>query len=987
MQFRLVLSIMTMLACVPGLVAQSESPFYPTPKTVPEFWSAVQFEIRLGNYERAAERLNSLLALEPDDKTLMDLLKPRPDSKDEGIAPFLRLRNIPTWNKDVRKNKEAKDQVETLIGKLTTAMKNELTNPVRIRKYVNNLAASPEEAAFALNELRKSGTAIMPEVVKILKERTNPAVHSALLQALPELAIETTGGLVLLLSQADAKLQSELIDVLQTRSNPRELTTNATTDPIPTYWKLLGDANTTDTVRAKVRATLEKLFTVDLDRQPDPALRKPQGQLNAIANRFHNDKANLRVLGGDEKNEKVHTVWVPDGEAVKETLLSRREALTYYALRYARWALAQQSDFVEAQTTFLTVAIEQQALLQPGTPLADAAPQLQAILSGASFAFLQDFMHSAIRDKRTAVVLSLVRTLGDRAEIKAAQPEARAGSEFRPALLVQAMDYPDPRVQFAATEALLKMPGSPVHLNTDRVVKVLSETLLAGIRGAGTPQALLGDPDPVRAQAIVNSLRQIGYRTEIAPTGRELMRRLRLKADIDLVLIDHHLPDPMLVDMLAQIRADRRGKALPVLVIASPEGVTPISTMTSLGRLALIVSMLDLPENPSFYGDIAQLTRDQTQRASEDEQKKMLLARHQAQVAYITKQVEDAGFQLSQELNAKIAYVSYLTLPFHPGQNLEKSLTTNTLVSLYERELLILQTLIPADLRRGFSLYPIDPAREIVGVDEVPIQTWRMRIPEETAPSELQRRRLSNLLTTIAEHELKLSAELNPQVESNWKIVQERLPVNAALRNPDLETRLEKRTRFYHNVRVIPGVFSSITIQEQINQVVDPKAPILSPEEKDMMALKALSWLRKIAIGQVKGYDIKPAEGVLRRALLEETMVVAAIEAVERITSKEVQQDLLNVVISVARPEPVRMLAADATIRHIQANGVNVGKQQIQSIIDLAADEKGPLLAKINSLKGILTPDAATTGNLLQQYQPVAPKPVPMPMPMPKDPE
>ena len=34
--------------------AQTESDFYATPKTVPEFWRATQFEIRTGNYERAA---------------------------------------------------------------------------------------------------------------------------------------------------------------------------------------------------------------------------------------------------------------------------------------------------------------------------------------------------------------------------------------------------------------------------------------------------------------------------------------------------------------------------------------------------------------------------------------------------------------------------------------------------------------------------------------------------------------------------------------------------------------------------------------------------------------------------------------------------------------------------------------------------------------------------------------------------------------------
>ena len=108
-------------AAIPILAAgqQSESEFYAQPRTAPEFWRAARFEIRTGNYERAAERIKGLLDLNPDDKTLFDLVdKPAPGSEG-GMGQFLRLRNVPRWNNREALDKEAKDRVEELINKIS----------------------------------------------------------------------------------------------------------------------------------------------------------------------------------------------------------------------------------------------------------------------------------------------------------------------------------------------------------------------------------------------------------------------------------------------------------------------------------------------------------------------------------------------------------------------------------------------------------------------------------------------------------------------------------------------------------------------------------------------------------------------------------------------------------------------------------------------------------------------------------------------------
>ena len=67
---------------------QTESEFYATARRrSPEFWRAAQFEIRTGSYERAAERIKGLLDLNPDDKTLFDLVDQPPPGTPGGIGP------------------------------------------------------------------------------------------------------------------------------------------------------------------------------------------------------------------------------------------------------------------------------------------------------------------------------------------------------------------------------------------------------------------------------------------------------------------------------------------------------------------------------------------------------------------------------------------------------------------------------------------------------------------------------------------------------------------------------------------------------------------------------------------------------------------------------------------------------------------------------------------------------------------------------------
>ena len=78
------------------------------------------------------------------------------------------------------------------------------------------------------------------------------------------------------------------------------------------------------------------------------------------------------------------------------------------------------------------------------------------LLADAPSAVLIDLLASGLAEKRTPLVLAMVQVLGDRADRAAATPPA--GATNKPSLLVRALTYPDPQVQFAAATALLRSP-------------------------------------------------------------------------------------------------------------------------------------------------------------------------------------------------------------------------------------------------------------------------------------------------------------------------------------------------------------------------------------------------------------------------------------------------------------------------------------------------------------------------------------------------
>ena len=154
-----------------------------------------------------------------------------------------------------------------------------------------------------------------------------------------------------------------------------------------------------------------------------------------------------------------------------------------------------------------------------------------------------------------------------------------------------------------------------------------------------------------------------------------------------------------------------------------------------------------------------------------------------------------------------------------------------------------------------------------------------------------------------------------------------------------------------------------------------------------MAQKQAVDWLRKMAIGDITGYEIASAEKELRAALRVDDLADSAIDAVARFSSAGAQEDLLVYVLNGTHPVPLRTKAADAVIRHIQTNGNSIPKTLLPALIEQSGTVPDlALRGKLLTLKGMLAFQAGDFVYQLKNYNPPLVPPPPAKTPE-KEPE
>jgi len=550
--------------------------YFKPPTTAPEFWKALTFEIELGAYQVAAEFLQGFME-KAEDKDILEI-----EAK-QGMSSFLRLRNIARWSDDPKVNNDARKNTEDLIEKASKALKEQLADPQRLAKLIEGLSGTRGERVYAIAELRRSGAVAVPVLVKEMNEAVadDQDKFTAIASAIPSFSREMMPGFLAALDIDNPIMKAGIVDGLRRRTDLLQMQAQFDQNPTPHLWHLAASPRHPDYLRKLASEALGLLLQTHPDQLP-PA----RTELTRAANGYYHH----RVRFADPKSV---TLWKWDGKELVSEAANASRAEEHYGLRFAQQALDLDPTYLPAQVAALSIAVEK-GLESAGLeqPLAKA-PKVKEILTTVNPDLVVVTLDRAMDERHTTVVLGAVRALGDLQAVAAKIPKEGG----QPAI-ARALNYPDRRVQLAAADALLKIPGPPLVLGVTRTVEILRRTVEAD----PVSKVLIADLNMDRGLEVAKAVKEAGYEPVVVQTGRQVLDRLRQAADIDAVLVDYQVPNPALRELVAFLRADVDTAQIPLLITIPPlpvgqrppDAVIPLERMIQPYRnISLITTTID----------------------------------------------------------------------------------------------------------------------------------------------------------------------------------------------------------------------------------------------------------------------------------------------------------------------------------------------------------------------------------------------------------
>jgi hypothetical protein len=176
----------------------------------------------------------------------------------------------------------------------------------------------------------------------------------------------------------------------------------------------------------------------------------------------------------------------------------------------------------------------------------------------------------------------------------------------------------------------------------------------------------------------------------------------------------------------------------------------------------------------------------------------------------------------------------------------------------------------------------------------------------------------------------------------------------------------------YPNTWVVADVIAALpdelksTLDRGIKDAAGAK---LSAKERQELARVALDILWRMARGEIRGYDLRPAQEAVVKALRSPELAVQAVEILGRLPGADNQQRLAGIVLDPARGK-LRLTAALELNRHIQRHGVLLATQQLKDLKAAYQDpaENADLRTQLALVMGSLRPNATQTGSRLLQF-------------------
>ncbi len=514
--------------------AVDPSPLLVEPKTPDEFFAGALLMVDLARMDLAKKYLEQFEAGSPDDELLLKI------RDKHGTAEFLKLARI----------KELQPLSSEIFERLSAAARKQSEDPAFVDGLIARLAADPTQRELAIRELRNAGPRAVPQVLRQMSRPEMANQQDILVIALTRMGRQIVPPLLGGLDAPEERVRAAIIDVLGW------LDAN---ESIPYLWFPAFSESQPKGVRSAALKTLAKLTTGSREKTDRLSSVTASNELKRLAKLLY-QKPDL--LPREEDGTVVIWSWDDQLGTVAPKSYPPQIAAMLLSARFARQSLALTPENRDPQRQYLAATLaldilqggwDKPRLAEPGSAMYVALTSGEDTVSQV----LTDALEAG--QPATAVAaLEVLAQIGTREQL--------LGLKGLKSPVLAALNAPDTRIQFAAATAILRMEPRTGFPGANRVISVLARSLT----DAGRSNALVIDADRDRAGVTAGFLTGAGFEGSVATTGREGFQKASTTAGMDVIVVHTNCIRWDLTQTLANIRADSRTAAIP-LVIYGPE--------------------------------------------------------------------------------------------------------------------------------------------------------------------------------------------------------------------------------------------------------------------------------------------------------------------------------------------------------------------------------------------------------------------------------
>lgn len=531
----LTLVVGVIMGAVPDIVRaqpleDEASPLATEPTTPQEYVDAVLLLLRLGRPELARDYLDQLLQLNLDDATLLAL------REEHGTATFLQLSRV----------EALRPASADLLDMMNTATINHINDPQTLQDVIRRLTGTSREQQQAITELKFLGPEAVPIILKRIQTPQAGDDPDQMAFALTMLGPSVAPPLIAALKTSDERLQGVILSILGQIGSSRD---------VPFLWNYAFPASRPNAIRMAARETISRIEFGDVmaaQRVNDFGVAE---QLESLV---------IQHLRGevvwDTDDAGMATLWAYDAQSDSPAmhLVTPPSASRFVAEWLARDLQTLDPANINSQVLLTATLLEHEVHLagwdQPIPQGVGTAHDI-ALLGGSELC--RRVASLALENRLIGAAVSSIMALGQNGSV-----DLLYGTGPQASVLVEALNDVEPRIQFAAAEAVMLLQPTEVFPHANRVVEIFAK----GLTSSSQRETVVIDPNEQRGGRMAGLLDEMGYRSRVAATGQEGFQRVAEQGDVVLAVIHLNSIRWELTQTVSNLRADARTASVPIAI-------------------------------------------------------------------------------------------------------------------------------------------------------------------------------------------------------------------------------------------------------------------------------------------------------------------------------------------------------------------------------------------------------------------------------------